>query len=282
MTTFFNHISNGTVAIHGHRGARGLYPENTLSGFIAAARLGVQALEMDVVISKDHKAVVSHEAWMNPVICTSPDGKPVQNQRENYNLYTMDYRDIVQYDCGLRVHPDFPFQKKMPERKPLLQEVMTAVEACISEHNLKPLLYNIEIKTELPDGAFNPDPNLFVELVMAEIQKMNVIHRVHLQSFDWRILQEIKKKETGCSLGLLVETPEPLAFHINRLGFVPDAYSPEFILASQELVAEAKQLGMQFIPWTVNEVGDMQRMIAMGVNAIITDYPDRALQLLKQ
>src|ERR1700734_2086159 len=123
------------VKIFGHRGARGVFPENTLEGFLYAAKLGVYGIEMDVVISADKKVVVSHEPWMNPKTCTKPDNSRVSFLRRK-NLYRMNYATIKQYDCGLRGNPDFPDQKKIPAYKPLLSEIISKLEDFTRNNNL--------------------------------------------------------------------------------------------------------------------------------------------------
>jgi len=272
------------IDIQGHRGARGLYPENTITSFIEAVNLGVNTLEMDVVISKDLQVVVSHEPWMNEIFCTRPDGKEVEaNSKEKYNLYKMTYAEIATYDCGIRGNIEFPLQEAVSERKPLLSEVIEKVEAYISENGLPPVKYNIEIKSEEGgDGIFNPAPKKFVELVYAEVKKQNIIYRINLQSFDVRILQEIKKIDTSISISLLVENEDGFEINMKRLGFVPTTYSPDFNLVTEELVKSVRDKKMKLIPWTVNETKDMKRMIAMGVDGIITDYPDRAIDVVRK
>ncbi|HSZ26331.1 MAG TPA: glycerophosphodiester phosphodiesterase family protein, partial [Cytophagaceae bacterium] len=97
----------------GHRGCRGIYPENTLEGFRRAIDLGINSLELDVVVSKDRQLVVSHEPYMNPEICLKPDGSEITpSEEKQYNLYTMTYEEIKKFDCGLKIHPRFPNQKK--------------------------------------------------------------------------------------------------------------------------------------------------------------------------
>ncbi len=267
------------VQIHGHRGARGLYPENTITAFTEALRLGVDALEMDVVISADGQVVVSHEAWMNPVFCTAPGGFRVTGDREKHNLYKMNYAEIARYDCGSLGNPEYPLQKTLPERKPLLSEVIAEMQLLIKKLQRPPVLYNIEIKTESPVGMFNPGPVEFVELVHREVKKAQLFQQVHLQSFDIAVLKEIKQRNIPVSLGLLVEEDVPLLQQLQNLGFLPDAYSPDFALVNRSLVKAVHNLGLRFIPWTVNEPGDLERMLTLGVDGIITDYPDRALPL---
>lgn len=272
------------INIQGHRGARGLYPENTITAFIEAVKLGVNTLEMDVVISRDLKVVVSHEPWMNEVFCTRPDGNIVEeNSREDYNLYKMPYSEIAKFDCGKRGNKEFPLQKTLQEYKPLLSEVISKVETFVKENNLPPILYNIEIKSEpAKEGVFNPDPETFVELVFDEIKKHNITDRVNIQSFDDRILREMKKLASSQSIALLVENEDGLENNLKRLGFVPDVYSPNFHLVTVSLAKDLERCGIKLIPWTVNELSDMQRMLELGVDGIITDYPDKLIDLIKK
>ncbi|MFL5753542.1 MAG: glycerophosphodiester phosphodiesterase family protein [Bacteroidia bacterium] len=272
------------IDIQGHRGARGLYPENTLPAFIEAVKLGVDTLEMDVVISKDHKVVVSHEAWMSADYCSRPDGLPIEKESElDYNLYKMTYAEIVKYDCGKRGNPEFPLQKAIPAHKPLLSEVITQVEAYTENNNLPRVKYNIEIKSEREeDGIFQPDPQTFTDLVLAEIKEHAILPRIILQSFDVRILQELEKKDPMIVISLLVENTDGLIANLERLGFKPDTYAPEFILVDDHLVKELRSKNIKLIPWTVNETADMKRLLDSEVDGIITDYPDRLINLLQR
>jgi glycerophosphoryl diester phosphodiesterase len=269
--------------IQGHRGARGLYPENTITGFVETIKLGITTLELDVVISKDRKVVVSHEAWMNPLFCFTPDGLVIaENQEERYNLYHMNYGDILGYDCGKEGHPEFPLQVHVPERKPLLENVFLYVENLAEEKGVK-VTYNIEIKSDpSTDGIFHPAPAEFVELIKNVILKKSSFDKCILQSFDKRILQEIKKQKIKVRTGLLIEdTGDPEA-HLQHLGFLPDYYNPEFNLVTQYLVDSLHARDIKIVPWTVNEVSDMEKLIALGVDGLITDYPDRALTLISE
>ena len=146
------------TAVYGHRGARGIYPENTLEGFLYAAHLGLDGIELDVVISKDNKVVVSHEPWMNPKTCTKPNLSKVSFLRRK-NLFRMNYSDIKQYDCGLRGNPDFPKQQKIAAYKPLLSEVIQQVEDTLGKEPHPIPIYIIEIKSRwITDNELHPPP----------------------------------------------------------------------------------------------------------------------------
>ena len=275
--------NNNYIEIHGHRGARGLYPENTITSFLEAVKLGVYTIELDVVISKDSKIVVSHEPYMNELFCSKPDGSLIeQHSKTEYNLYQMLYSEIIKFDCGIRGNPLFPSQAKLKEHKPLLSDVVSTLDSYTQTHHLPNITYNIEIKSELgDDDVFQPNPKTFVDLVYNEIQSLKISHRCILQSFDVRILQELKKKNTIIPISYLVENTNDLSHNLNSLGFIPDIYAPEFILINESLISELKQLNIKLITWTVNEIEDMKRLINMGVTTIITDYPDRAINLIK-
>lgn len=271
------------IEIHGHRGARGLWPENTITGFTEAIKSGVDYLEMDVVISRDKKVVVSHEPWMNPDFCTDPGGKEIENSGKHLNLFKMDYAEIARYDCGKKGNIEFPLQKAVPEFKPLLSEVVTRVDAFSKANQLPPVNYNIEIKSEVHyDEIYNPGPGIFVDLVNAEIKKLQIESRIILQSFDVRILREIRRKDSSIPISLLVENTDSLETNLNHLGFTPEIYAPDFHLIDEELVSALHSRNIKLITWTVNEVSDMKRMVELGVKGIITDYPDRLNKLLKE
>lgn len=272
------------IYIHGHRGARGLYPENTITAFIEAVKLGVDALEMDVVISKDNQVVVSHEPYMNALFCSTPDGIAIDSHSEKqHNLYHMTYAQIRQYDCGMRGNILFPQQKKIAEHKPLLSEVVKAIDAYTQLNNLPSIHYNIEIKSELQDdNIFQPTPVVFVNLVYDELMKLKILPRTILQSFDVRILQALKQKDLTLTLSYLVENTDSLETNLKRLGFTPNIYAPEFILINEQLISDLKNKNIKLITWTVNEVNDIKRLINMGVETLITDYPDKAINYIQR
>ena len=272
------------IEIQGHRGARGLFPENTISAFLEAVKWGVDAIEMDVVISKDHQVVVSHEPWMSALYCTKPNGEAVEKElEESYNLYQMDYAEIAQFDCGIKGNELFPTQQKIAARKPLLSEVIKAVEKYTITHNLPAIKYSIEIKTEINgDDLFHPAPETFVHLVYEEIKNHSILNRTIIMSFDVSILQALKRMQVAVPLSYLIENTDSLSVNLDRLGFIPAIYGPEFILITDQLISDLKNKNITLITWTVNEPEDMTRLIDMGVTTLITDYPNKAINLLKQ
>ncbi|WP_161541827.1 glycerophosphodiester phosphodiesterase family protein [Rhodothermus marinus] len=270
--------------ILGHRGARGLRPENTWPAFARAIELGVDALEMDVVIAGDGTVVVSHEPWFSATLCREPSGRPVRPFRR-YNLYRMTYAEIARFDCGSRRHPRFPQQEPVPAPKPRLEDVLRRAEVYAAELGRPPVRYSIEIKSRPEwEGKYQPDPETFVRRVQAVVAACGVTARTTLMSFDVRVLQVARRLFPELALSLLVEHHDrrPLADQLARLGFVPEVYGPDYRLITAKLVAEVHARGMRLIPWTVNRVRDMQRLLRLGVDGLITDYPDRALALLRE
>jgi glycerophosphoryl diester phosphodiesterase len=269
-------------AVYGHRGARGVFPENTLQGFQYAANLGVDGIELDVVISKDNKVIVSHEPWMNPKTCTKPNRSKVGFLRRK-NLYRMNYAEIKQYDCGLRGHPDFTEQEKIAAYKPLLSDVIEKVEKTL--HNKKePLpIYIIEIKSSwITDKKLHPKPKDFVKLVLDVLKPFGINNRILIQSFDMRPLKIIHKSNPDIMLGMLVRSPRFIKQRLKTLSFIPDTCGSYYKLTSERWVNRIHALGMKSLVWTENEKSDMFYHLKMGVDGIITDYPEIALEAVKQ
>lgn len=269
--------------IQGHRGARGLFPENTIHGFIEAIKIGVSTLELDVVISKDMQVVVSHEPWMNWDICSLPDGSPLNDiDKTHHNLYQMNYDEIKTYDCGKRGNPRFLKQQKIAAYKPLLSDMIDAVESFVSANNYAPVYYNIETKcTKEGDNIFHPTPDVFAQLLYDVLIQKKINDRAYVQSFDLRTLQYLKKKNADVKLVLLIENQDSFESNISRLGFIPDVYSPMQQLVNAELVEQCHDKNMLLIPWTVNDEKQMLLFKSLSVDGLISDYPDVAVSLLK-
>lgn len=267
--------------LQGHRGARGLYPENSIPGFLHALDLGVTTLEMDVVISKDGKVVVSHEPWFNHSICMDQDGTRIgKEEGKDRNIYHMTYEDIQKYDCGSLGNSRFPEQNKTSTHKPLLSEVFAEVEKHINNRTKFKVNYNIEIKSN-PSyyNQYQPEPGAFSELVYEVIDGSIPWNRIVIQSFDIRVLQYLNSNRSDITLAFLVENVKGIDANLKNLGFTPSIYSPYFKSIKEKDVQYLHDLDINLIPWTVNKKEDMQRLTDWGVDGIITDYPDRAISL---
>jgi glycerophosphoryl diester phosphodiesterase len=272
--------------VHGHRGCRGLRPENTLPAFLHALALGVDVLELDVVISADQQVVVSHEPWLSPTICLDAAGQRIAPDTEaRHNLYAMPYAAIRRCDCGQVRHPDFPNQISQPAPKPLLREVLAAVEAATRPLGRPTVGYSVEVKSSPEgDGIFHPAPAQFLALVLAELQAAQVLARTTLLSFDARILQAARQAQPELTTCLLLEAPQLWLPSIQALGFTPTVLGPDFKTVTAAAVQELRNAHpkLQLVPWTVNNPSDMQRLLGWGLDGITTDYPDRLLALLAQ
>ena len=268
--------------VHGHRGCRGLRPENTLPAFWHAVALGVDVVELDVVLSADGQLVVSHEPWMNAAICLDPQGQRIAPTEEHsHNLYQLPYPAIQRYDCGQLRHPGFPEQQSMPAYKPLLREVVAQVDTWSEQLGLRPVRFSVEVKsTPAGDGVWHPAPEVFTAVVLAQLLELRIASRTTLLSFDKRILREAARRVPGLPLCLLVEDTIPLEQHLVELGFVPAVYGPLHELVTEEMVAQTRRQKLALVPWTVNEPAAMRRLIQLGVTGITTDYPDRLLHVL--
>ena len=267
----------------GHRGCRGLMPENTIPAMIKALDLGVTTLEMDAVITKDSQVVLSHEPFFNHEISTSPDGLPISEATEKqHNIFQLDYAQVKRYDVGLAKHPRFPRQEKIAAVKPLLADVFDAADAHAKKTNRALPFYNIETKSQAStDNQFHPEPGRFVELMMHVIQQKKIEQRVIIQSFDVRTLQYLHQHYPQIQTAYLVERPSlnSMDAQINKLGFTPTIFSPEHRLVTTAMINYCREKKIKLIPWTVNELSTMQKLKDMGVDGIISDYPDLFAQL---
>ena len=265
----------------GHRGARGLLPENTVPAFLRALSYPeVVTLELDVVISADDRVVVSHDPWMEQELCSQPDGSEIT---DTVRLRSLTAREIATYDCGQRVHPRFPQQARRPAHKPTLAAVFAAVDRyCLQQDRPSPR-YNIELKY-LPEWEpeLVPDRETFVRLVLADVADWGKPELVTLQCFDPPTLVEIHRQSPTVQLAYLDEAPGEVAGKMEALGFTPATYSPWHERLSPEILREAKAAGLRVVPWTVNEAARMVELIRLGVDGLITDYPDRIAEAVER
>ncbi len=263
----------------GHRGARGLMPENSIPAFLKALEYPVRTLELDVVVSADSQLVASHEPWMSHKICRSTMPLPpltASNERTDWNIYRLPYSKVRSCDCGSSGNEDFPQQAKVAVFKPLLRDVVSAVRNYCDSTGIGFPEFNIEIKSRPDwDGVFTPDPVVFAGLLVRELRQLQISEQSTIQSFDPRALQAVRRLAPDIRLAYLLESVEgSLTEKMELLGFIPEILSPHHAKVSTALVEEVHALGMRIVPWTVNEQERMQALIKMGVDGIITDYPN--------
>ena len=219
----------------GHRGCRGLLPENTIPAMLKAMDLGATRVEVDIVISKDKQVVISHDFYFHENITTTPDGRTLtKEEAEKLVLYEMPYDSIRKYDVGLKPHPDFPQQQKIAAYKPLLGELLDATEKHGKEKG-RPVTYNIEIKSKPEfDGKKHPPVEEIVDLMMKVVRQKGIESRTLVQSFDPRPLQVMHRKYPDIPIGLLIDGRDKrsLEEQIQQLGYKPDAYNPTFFFSN--------------------------------------------------
>ena len=276
LTVSITSFSQKKFDVQGHRGARGIMPENTIPGMIKALDLGATTLEMDIVISKDKQAVVSQEPYFNHEFSLTPAGKPISLKDEKkYNIYKMDYAEVKKFDVGSKMHTRFPGQQKFKAYKPLLGELIDSVEAYVKANKLAKPDYNIETKLiRKGDGEFQPSPEEYVDIIMDIVKQKKLEKRVIIQSFDIRTLQYLHQKYPKMRTSLGIDEKEDFENYIKDLGFKPTIYSPYYVLVGKNLVDKCHAAGVKIIPWTVNSVKDIEYLMGLGVDGILTDYPN--------
>lgn len=285
--------------LQGHRGARGMFPENSLPAFEAALAMGVTTLELDLGMTKDGVLLVHHDRRLDPQRTRGPDGAWLA--APGPLLRDMTAAEVRRYDIG-RLRPDSDAAKRFPEQAgmdgvaiPSVEDVIARAEA-LSGGTVR---YNIEIKTTPLAPGETATPEVFAQALVALITKAGITERVTVQSFDWRTLRPVRAIAPGLpTAALTVErdwfdnvqrgqdgaSPWTAGLDVDRFdGSVPRLvkqagaviWSPYFRDLRETQLAEARQLGLKIVPWTVNEPSDMGSLIELGVDGIITDYPDR-------
>jgi glycerophosphoryl diester phosphodiesterase len=289
---------SGKLDVQGHRGARGLRPENTIVGFEEALRLGVTTLELDLGVTGDGAVVVAHDPYIHPKLCTWPDGTSIEGERGPL-LRELRLEEVREFDCGA-LNPD-PEQFPEPPREnqpgapiPTLGEVFDLVR----QRSAREVGFNIEIKA-VPDSDDTVPLEDFVARVIDVVRKYDMVERTTIQSFDWRALVIADRIDSRLRLaalssrdtrgpewhaGLEPRPGESTPALLARLGAKIDDFSPYWRewLEGEEGVDVFREAGMRVVPWTVNDVGAMEQLIGLGVDGIITDRPDVLLDLCRR
>jgi glycerophosphoryl diester phosphodiesterase len=291
--------------LEGHRGTRGFAPENTLAAFRRAIEIGVTTIETDMAVTKDDVIVISHDPFLNPDVVRGPDGQWLASQGPPIRTLTL--AELRRYDIG-RLNPASQYARQFPdqravdgERFPQLSELFDLGKA-----SGKPVRFNIETKITPTSGADTPDPAPFAKLVIAAVRAADLGDRVTVQSFDWRTLIEVKRIapdiETSCLTiqtkdNDTVQSPDggPSRWHAgldlrDHGGSLPalvkaagcTTWSMFWRNLTSKDFAAAHALGLKVLPWTVNDRSEMSRLIDLGVDGIITDYPDRLRSVMAE
>jgi glycerophosphoryl diester phosphodiesterase len=289
--------------LQGHRGARGLAPENTLLAFARALSIGVATLEMDAGITEDGVVVIIHDRRLNPDIARGPDGRWLTGRPPAIRELT--HHELQRYDVG-RIRPGSDYSKRWPDQRradkvriPTLEEVF---ELTRHARNAE-VRFNVETKLspEAPDETV--DAETFARTLVKVVRDSGMAARTTIQSFDWRTLAVVQKEAPEIATSYLSsqqqaldtiqagsreDSPWTARIQYRDHGSVPKMvkaaggkiWSPYHGDLTEGLAKEAKSLGLAVLPWTVNDRADMERLIDWGVDGLITDYPDRLREVM--
>lgn len=277
-----NHTEGKNISIHGHRGCRGLLPENIIPAFVYALELGVDALELDVVLTGSGDILVSHDPFMSHEICLHPDGLPISKVEEmSLNIFQMSTIEAQTFRCGTIAHQRFPDQKLIAGNKPTLTGLVAFIKDFCLRNDLKIPLWNIEIKSHTDwDNIFHPSPKDYVAQFLAQFDGLDIRESVIIQCFDSRVLEELHKQAPTLKLVLLTDNLTKADEEILAgLSFRPYGYSPTYTRINESTVIYCRDHDIVLLAWTVNEESDILKMIDVGVLHIITDHPDRAMRI---
>ncbi len=314
---FLSGCATADFDLQGHRGARGLVPENTLPAFAKGLSIGVTTLEMDAAITKDDVVVVSHDPALNPSITRGPDGAWLAAPRGPL-IRDLTYAELQRYDVG-RLKPDSPYAKNYPDQAPMdgtriprLSEVFDLVKRSGNDQ----VQFDIETKVFPLAPGDTIAPEAFARRLIAEIRRAGMAKRTMIQSFDWSALQVVRREAPEIrTVYLSIRRPsldnictgsakgKPLApsgeceasawtagFQLRDYGSIPkmvkaaggDVWSPYFGDLDEAQRREAKSLGLRVIPWTVNDSAQIAKVLDLGVDGIISDRPDRVREEMQR
>jgi glycerophosphoryl diester phosphodiesterase len=256
------------ILVHGHRGARARKPENTLPAFQYAIEQGVDALEMDMGVTRDNVIVISHDPILEPPVCTGPKPSAV--------IHELTLAEVRQWDCGAVQNPHFPTQTAIPGTYiPTLDDVFQLAPRGKFD-------YNIETKSFPEHTEYTPPPAEFVKLVLDKVRHYRLEKRIILQSFDFRTLVAMRKIAPEIRLSALIEKDDRDFAAITAEAGKAEIISPEYHLVTPPKVAGAHAAGIQVVPWTANTPEDWDKLIEAKVDAIISDDPAALIAHLKK
>lgn len=265
------------VLVHGHRGSRGTRPENTLAAFREALRAGADVLELDLAVTKDGVLVVSHDPRLEPALCLGADGKP----GEPALIRALTFAEVKGYDCGTLKNPRFPRQVAAPgEKVPALAEVFALVKGS-EEPAAAAVQFNVETKSFPAFPEVSPAPEEFAAALVREARAAKLVERVIVQSFDRRTLEAVKRLEPALRTAMLT-SDNLVDFAALAAAGKFDVLSPDHQWVTKPDVEALHALKVSVAPWTVNDEAGWARMLELGVDAIITDYPEDLVAYLKK
>lgn len=263
------------IDVQGHRGARGYLPENTLPSFARALELGVTTLELDVGVTRDGVVVIHHDRGLNPDIARGPDGQWVKRA---VPIHGLTYAELQRYDVG-RLRPGSDYARRFPHQQPLdgtriprLADLFAFAQSHRVRFNIEPKMDAAALDETLPAEEF-------ARALVAEVRKAGVQDRTTVQAFHWPVLKVVEREAPEMATVYCTEGAGSDPARVHSAG--GRIWSPDFQTLTPAKLAAARRWGMKVTVWTVNESADVERMIAMGVDGIASDYPDRVIQQLK-
>ena len=286
----------GFIKIYGHRGARGVLPENTLESFEYLFENNIRAYETDILISKDNIPVITHDFKLDPSYTKDVNGNWIED--ENIKIIDLTYEEILKYDVGTlnklsRYGRKFINQKSLDNQKiPKLSDLLKLS----SDNDFDDLLINLEIKSTPIEEGLTPSPEEMVKIVIDEVGRSNLSDKIIYSSFDWRVLREIKEKDSKIPRAYLTSGAKGKIYDKSPwLDFTPlhsevdlpklikalggSAWHPNYKDVNKEIIEISRNEGLPVNVWTVNKEQDMLRMIDYGVDGIMTDYPLKLMEL---
>src|SRR5580765_1618636 len=268
-------IHAGAFDLQGHRGARGHAPENTLPGFERALAFGVTTFELDVGVSRDAVVVIHHDRRLNPDLARGPDGRWVTAPAPLIRELSFD--ELQRYDVG-RIRPGSEYARRFPQQQPIDGARIPALSELLERYRTVTVRFNIELKllAEEADETLSPEP--FASAVVAVVRKAGMGSRCTLQSFDWRAVKVVEREAPEIATAYLTEQEDSDPRTVAAAG--ARTWSPDFRALTPKMCSAARGLGLKLIPWTVNEPADIRRVLDLGVDGIISDYPDRVKKAL--
>lgn len=256
-----------------HRGGAGLVPENTTISAQTGVKYGC-AIEMDIYMSKDSLFVINHGASISSGYSSYPDGRPVLKEDEkNLMLNQMNYADIRKFDVGMRPNPAYLQQKRMPAHIPLLTESIDSAEVYAKRNHLAPPRYNLHLGPAFTiTDAFRED---FLKRLLKVIIDRGVQKRTMASSFDVGMLTTLHRLYPEMPIGyLLLVGKNDFDTNMKKIPFKPAMYEPYYKDITPEVVSRCHNLGMKLVTWTVDTKEEIDKLNNLGVDGIITDYPD--------
>ena len=277
LTTLMLSQTPGSVDLQGHRGARGLAPENTLPGFERALAIGVDTLELDVGVTRDGVVVIHHDRRLNPDVARGPDGKWVSGPAPTINSLT--FNQLMTYDVG-RIRPGSEYARRFPHQKPVDGARIPRLRDLFELAAGSGVRFNIETKLspEAPEETLAPEP--FARGLIAEVRNAGVAARTTIQSFDFRTLKVVEREAPEIATAYLTSGESSDPAQLRQAG--ARLWSPDFRDLNPEKLAAARALRLKIVAWTVNEPADIARALDMQIDGVISDYPDRVREELKR